>query len=173
MANEAYATFRHEAVCPLVQIGPNRFVLELFHGPTLAFKDVAMQLLARLIDHALAERGQRATIVGATSGDTGGAAIEAFANRDRSDIFILFPEGRVSPVQQHQMTTSGASAFPARGSARSMPSISNAHVFILLFPTKTLPQRARGDKRFIGRLSAAATAKWNRWRRRRGSTGSK
>ena len=106
IVREAYATFRHEAVCPLVQIGPDRFVLELFHGPTLAFKDVAMQLLARLMDHTLEERGQRATIVGATSGDTGGAAIDAFAGRDRTDIFILFPKGRVSPVQQHQMTTS-------------------------------------------------------------------
>jgi threonine synthase len=83
-------------------------VLELFHGPTLAFKDVAMQLLARLMDHVLAERGERATIVGATSGDTGGAAIEAFAGRDRTDIFILFPQGRVSPVQQRQMTSSAA-----------------------------------------------------------------
>ena len=108
MVREAYATFRHAAVCPLVQIGPNRFILELFHGPTLAFKDVAMQLLARLMDHVLAERGARATIVGATSGDTGGAAIEAFAGRDRTDIFILFPDGRVSPVQQRQMTTSAA-----------------------------------------------------------------
>ena len=96
------------AVCPLVQAGPNRFILELFHGPTLAFKDVAMQLLARLMDHVLAERGSRATIAGATSGDTGGAAIEAFAGRDRTDIFILFPNGRVSPVQQRQMTTSAA-----------------------------------------------------------------
>jgi threonine synthase len=109
LVREAYATFRHEAVCPLVQTGPNTFVLELFHGPTLAFKDVAMQLLARLMDHVLAGRGQRATIVGATSGDTGGAAIEAFAGRDRTDIFILFPHGRVSPVQQRQMTTSTAS----------------------------------------------------------------
>jgi len=108
IVDEAYATFRHEAVCPLVQTGPNEFVLELFHGPTLAFKDVAMQLLARLMDHVLAERGERATIVGATSGDTGGAAIEAFAGRERTDIFILFPHGRVSPVQQRQMTTSGA-----------------------------------------------------------------
>jgi threonine synthase len=108
IAKEAYATFRHPAVCPIVQTGPNRFILELFHGPTLAFKDVAMQLLARLMDHVLAERGKRATIVGATSGDTGGAAIEAFAGRDRTDIFILFPHGRVSPVQQRQMTTSTA-----------------------------------------------------------------
>ena len=109
LAREAYATFRHPAVCPLVQLGPNAFVLELFHGPTLAFKDVAMQLLGRLMDHVLAERGQRATIAGATSGDTGGAAIEAFAGRDRTDIFILFPHGKVSPVQQRQMTTSTAS----------------------------------------------------------------
>jgi threonine synthase len=108
LAHEAYATFRHPAVCPLVQLGPNTFVLELFHGPTLAFKDVAMQLLGRLMDHVLAERGKRATIVGATSGDTGGAAIEAFADRDRTDIFILFPHGKVSPVQQRQMTTSSA-----------------------------------------------------------------
>ena len=106
MIDEAYATFRHPAVAPLVQSGANSFVLELFHGPTLAFKDVAMQLIARLMDHVLAKRGERATIVGATSGDTGGAAIDAFAGRDRTDIFILFPEGRVSPVQQRQMTTS-------------------------------------------------------------------
>jgi threonine synthase len=109
IVDEAYATFRHEAVCPIVQTGKNEFVLELFHGPTLAFKDVAMQLLARLMDHVLTERGQRATIVGATSGDTGGAAIDAFAGRDRTDIFILFPHGKVSPVQQRQMTTSTAS----------------------------------------------------------------
>ena len=106
MIDEAYATFRHPAVAPLVQTGANSFVLELFHGTTLAFKDVAMQLLARLMDHALAARNARATIVGATSGDTGGAAIDAFAGRERTDIFILFPEGKVSPVQQRQMTTS-------------------------------------------------------------------
>jgi threonine synthase len=106
MIDEAYATFRHPAIAPLVQTGPNSFVMELFHGTTLAFKDVAMQLLARLMDHALAKRGERATIVGATSGDTGGAAIDAFAGRERTDIFILFPEGKVSPVQQRQMTTS-------------------------------------------------------------------
>jgi len=109
MIDDAYATFRHPAVAPLVQTGPNSFILELFHGTTLAFKDVAMQLLARLMDYTLAERGQRATIVGATSGDTGGAAIDAFAGRDRTDIFILFPHGKVSPVQQRQMTSSTAS----------------------------------------------------------------
>ncbi|MBB4104368.1 threonine synthase [Allorhizobium borbori] len=105
MIDEAYATFRHPAVAPLVQTGPNAFILELFHGTTLAFKDVAMQLLARLMDHALEKNGERATIVGATSGDTGGAAIDAFAGRSRTDVFILFPEGKVSPVQQRQMTT--------------------------------------------------------------------
>lgn len=108
MVDEAYATFRHPAVAPLVQTDAGTYVLELFHGPTLAFKDVAMQLLARLMDHVLAERGQRATIVGATSGDTGGAAIAAFAQSARTDIFILFPKGRVSPVQQRQMTGHGA-----------------------------------------------------------------
>ncbi|MCP3056244.1 threonine synthase [Aurantimonas marianensis] len=108
MVEDAYATFPHPAVAPLVQIGPSHFLLELFHGPTLAFKDVAMQLIARLMDHVLGQREQRATIVGATSGDTGGAAIAAFAASRRTDIFILFPHGRVSPVQQRQMTTSGA-----------------------------------------------------------------
>ena len=108
MIKDAYATFRHEAVCPLIQTGPNEFICELFHGPTIAFKDVAMQLLGRMMDHVLTRRGERATIVGATSGDTGGAAIEAFAGRDRTDIFILFPHGRVSPVQQRQMTSSTA-----------------------------------------------------------------
>ena len=105
MIDDAYATFRHPAVTPLAQIGANLFVLELFHGPTLAFKDVAMQLLGRMMDHALKARGQRATIVGATSGDTGAAAIEAFRGLPQVDIFILYPHGRVSDVQRRQMTT--------------------------------------------------------------------
>ena len=103
--DEAYASFRHPSVTPLVELEPNHFVLELFHGPTLAFKDVAMQFLSRIMDHILAERGLRATIVGATSGDTGSAAIEAFRGRDTTDIFILHPLGRTSPVQRLQMTT--------------------------------------------------------------------
>ena len=107
MAREAYDSFRHPAVTPLTQIGPNTFVLELFHGPTLAFKDLAMQLLARLIDHALAARGERATIVVATSGDTGGAAVEAFRGRSQVDVVVLFPNGRVSDVQRRMMTTAG------------------------------------------------------------------
>jgi threonine synthase len=105
MIDESYASFRHAAVCPLTQIGDNLFVLELFHGPTLAFKDVAMQLLGRLMDHVLKARGARATIVGATSGDTGSAAVEAFKGLDQVDIFILYPHGRVSDVQRRQMTT--------------------------------------------------------------------
>lgn len=108
MAQEAYATFRHPAVVPLDQIAPNQFVLELFHGPTLAFKDVAMQLIARLMDHVLAKRAERTTIVVATSGDTGGAAVDAFAGRDNVDLVVLFPHGRISDVQRRMMTTTGA-----------------------------------------------------------------
>jgi threonine synthase len=105
MIEASYATFQHRAVAPLTQIDANLFVLELFHGPTLAFKDVAMQLLGRLMEHVLAARGQRATIVAATSGDTGAAAIEAFRGLDRVDVFVLYPNGRVSEVQRRQMTT--------------------------------------------------------------------
>ena len=105
MAREAYGTFRHPAVVPVSQLGANTFLLELFHGPTLAFKDVAMQLLARLMDHALAARNERTTVVVATSGDTGGAAVEAFRGRDRADLFVLYPKGRVSDVQRLMMTT--------------------------------------------------------------------
>ena len=105
LIGRAYAGFDHVARAPLTQIGPNDWLLELFHGPTLAFKDVAMQLLARLMDRVLARRKLRATIVGATSGDTGGAAIEAFRGSDRVDVVILFPHGRVSDVQRRMMTT--------------------------------------------------------------------
>jgi len=105
MITEAYATFGHKAVVPLRQSGDNDWVLELFHGPTLAFKDVALQLLGRLFDWALARSGKRATIVGATSGDTGSAAIEGCRGRANLDIFIMFPHGRVSDVQRRQMTT--------------------------------------------------------------------
>jgi threonine synthase len=105
LAREAYGTFRHPAVAPIAQVGTSTFLLELVHGPTLAFKDVAMQLLARLMDHALAARGERTTIVVATSGDTGGAAVEAFRGRERADLFVLFPHGRVSDVQRRMMTT--------------------------------------------------------------------
>jgi threonine synthase len=105
LAREAYGTFRHPAVAPVSQLGVNTFLLELFHGPTLAFKDVAMQFLARLMDFALEQRGERTTIVVATSGDTGGAAVDAFRGRSRIDLIVLFPKGRVSDVQRRMMTT--------------------------------------------------------------------
>ncbi|MGZ5829027.1 MAG: threonine synthase [Xanthobacteraceae bacterium] len=108
MAHEAYGAFRHPAVTPLVQIAENNFILELFHGPTLAFKDLAMQLLARLMDHVLARRAERTTIVVATSGDTGGAAVEAFRGRSQADLIVLYPEGRISDVQRRMMTTAHA-----------------------------------------------------------------
>ena len=102
---EAYARFRHPAVVPLRQVGDNEWVLELFHGPTLAFKDVALQVLGRLFDAELTRRGERLTILGATSGDTGPAAIEACRDRHSLDVFILHPAGRISEVQRRQMTT--------------------------------------------------------------------
>ncbi len=105
LCRDAYAGFGHAAVAPLVQVESNLWAQELFHGPTLAFKDMAMQLLGRLFDHVLAEQGKRVTIVGATSGDTGSAAIEACAGRDRVDIVILHPHNRTSEVQRRQMTT--------------------------------------------------------------------
>jgi threonine synthase len=105
MIADAYRDFGHKAVTPLKQLDADQWLLELFHGPTLAFKDVAMQFLARVMDWALARRKMRATIVGATSGDTGGAAIEAFKASRHASIFILHPEGKVSEVQRRQMTT--------------------------------------------------------------------
>lgn len=105
MTREAYGHFRHPAVAPLVQFGVSDFILELFHGPTLAFKDLAMQLLGRLMDQMLTARGERTTIVVATSGDTGGAAIEAFRGSARVDLFVLFPQGRISEVQRRMMTS--------------------------------------------------------------------
>jgi threonine synthase len=105
LVQDAYAGFDHRAVAPLKQIDARTWLMELFHGPTLAFKDVALQLLGQLYDYLLAQRGQRITVVGATSGDTGSAAIEACRDRDRIDMFILHPEGRTSEVQRRQMTT--------------------------------------------------------------------
>ncbi|KEO53942.1 threonine synthase [Thioclava indica] len=103
--SRAYAGFDHAARAPMVQLAPNHFLLELFHGPTLAFKDFAMQVIGQLFQIELEKRDQKITIVGATSGDTGSAAIEAFRGLDNVDLFILFPHGRVSEVQRRQMTT--------------------------------------------------------------------
>ena len=105
LIDTAYAGFHHAARAPMVQLGANHFLLELFHGPTLAFKDFAMQLIGQMMQAALAKTGERITIVGATSGDTGSAAIEAFRGLANVDVFILFPQGRVSDVQRRQMTT--------------------------------------------------------------------
>jgi threonine synthase len=102
---KAYACFEHDAVCPVKQLDHNHYLLELFHGPTLAFKDVAMQLIGQMFEVALKRLGKRVTIVGATSGDTGSAAIEAFRGLDAVDVFIMYPHGRVSEVQRRQMTT--------------------------------------------------------------------
>ena len=102
---KAYAGFGHDARCPVVQLDHNHYLLELFHGPTLAFKDVAMQLIGQMFESALKRSGKRVTIVGATSGDTGSAAIEAFRGLDAVDVFIMYPHGRVSEVQRRQMTT--------------------------------------------------------------------
>lgn len=105
LIHAAYAGFGHHARAPLVQMAPNHFLLELFHGPTLAFKDFAMQLIGQMMQAALAKTGERVTIVGATSGDTGSAAMEAFRGLSNVDLFILYPHGRVSDVQRRQMTT--------------------------------------------------------------------
>lgn len=107
MVADAYATFDHPDVCPIVQLDEHHHLLELFHGPTLAFKDVALQLVGRLFDHELERRQERVMIVGATSGDTGSAAMEAVRHSDHVDIVILFPHGRTSDVQRRQMTTIG------------------------------------------------------------------
>jgi len=105
LVREAYASFRDPRVAPLVEIGPDRWLLELFHGPTLAFKDVALQLVGRLFDHVLAERGERIMVVGATSGDTGSAAIDGVRHCANVEVVMLYPRGRVSEVQRRQMTT--------------------------------------------------------------------
>ena len=105
MVEAAYAGFDDPAVAPLKPLGDNEWLLELFHGPTLAFKDMALQLVGRLFDHVLGARGGRVTIIGATSGDTGSAAIEALRDRDNVEVFMLHPQGRVSEVQRRQMTT--------------------------------------------------------------------
>ncbi len=101
----AYSQFDHPDIAPLREIGSDLYLLELFHGPTSAFKDFAMQVLSLMMERALSRRGMRTTILGATSGDTGAAAVEAFRGRKDIELFILFPHGRISDVQRRQMTT--------------------------------------------------------------------
>ena len=113
LTENAYRSFETKEMAPLVQLEENRYILELFHGPTLAFKDFAMLLLAELFDLSLKKRNEKITIIGATSGDTGSAAIEAFKNSQNVNVFIFFPKGRVSEVQRKQMTTTdGSNIFP-------------------------------------------------------------
>ena len=105
LVNDTYQKFNHSAIAPIKQLGPNQWLTELFHGPTLAFKDYPLQLVGRLFDYVLKKRKNRITIIGATSGDTGSAAIEACKDKNSIDVFIMHPKNRVSEVQRRQMTT--------------------------------------------------------------------
>ena len=152
MAAESYAGFDHPATAPLVPLGPDRWLLELFHGPTLAFKDFALQMLARMTGAALARRGRAATILAATSGDTGSAAIEAFRGLDRVSVVILHPAGRVSEVQRRQMTTTGA------------PNVHNAAVAGTFDDCQALVKAAFDDRAFRAETGLAAVNSIN-WAR--------
>lgn len=148
----AYAPFDHPAVAPMVQLAHNTWLMELFHGPTLAFKDYALQVVGHMFDRVLAARGDRITIVGATSGDTGSAAISACANRDAIDIIILHPKGRVSDVQRRQMTTVDA------------PNVHNVAVDGTFDDCQALVKAMFNDQGFRGdlRLSAVNSINWAR-----------
>jgi threonine synthase len=152
LCEAAYGRFSHAAVTPLVQLDHRHFLLELFHGPTLAFKDVALQLLGLLFERFLSQGDQHLTIVGATSGDTGSAAIEAVADRAHIDIFMLHPEGRVSEVQRRQMTTVLA------------PNVHNIAIRGDFDQAQALVKRMFGDRDFAGRfqLSAVNSINWAR-----------
>lgn len=152
MVEAAYSTFTHPAVAPLTQLDSNEFLLELFHGPTLAFKDLAMQLLGQLFSHVLKQRGRKVTIVAATSGDTGGAAIEAFAGLDAVTIVVLHPKGRVSDVQRRQMTTVSA------------PNVHNVAIDGNFDDCQALVKAMFNDLEFRDRVSLAAvnSINWSR-----------
>jgi threonine synthase len=153
LCEQAYGRFAHAAVTPLVQLDERNWLLELFHGPTLAFKDVALQLLGLLFEEFLARRDERLTIVGATSGDTGSAAIDAVAGRDRIDIFMLHPKGRVSEVQRRQMTTVKA------------PNVHNIALEGASFDdAQAMVKRMFGDEAMTGRFHIAAVNSIN-WAR--------
>ena len=152
LLSRAYAGFDHAAVTPLVQLDQRHWLLELFHGPTLAFKDVAMQALGLLFETFLARSGRRLTIIGATSGDTGSAAINALAGRERVDVFMLHPQGRVSDVQRRQMTTVLA------------PNIHNIAVEGNFDDAQALVKAMFNDRAFASRfdLSAVNSINWAR-----------
>jgi threonine synthase len=152
LCQQAYGRFSHAAVTPLTQLDERHWLLELFHGPTLAFKDVALQLLGLLFEEFLSRRDQRLTIVGATSGDTGSAAIDAVAGRDRIDIFMLHPKGRVSEVQRRQMTTVKA------------PNVHNIAIGGSFDDAQAMVKRMFGDAEMTGRfrISAVNSINWAR-----------
>jgi threonine synthase len=152
LCEQAYGRFAHAAVTPLAQLDERNWLLELFHGPTLAFKDVALQLLGLLFEEFLSRRDERLTIVGATSGDTGSAAIDAVAGRDRIDIFMLHPNGRVSDVQRRQMTTVKA------------PNVHNIAIDGSFDDAQAMVKRVFGDTELTGRfrISAVNSINWAR-----------
>ena len=152
LSRQAYARFAHPAVTPLVQLTEQHWLLELFHGPTLAFKDVALQLLGLLFEEFLSRRSERLTIVGATSGDTGSAAIDAVAGRDNVDIFMLHPKGRVSEVQRRQMTTVRA------------PNVYNIAIDGSFDDAQAMVKRMFGDQAMTSRfrISAVNSINWAR-----------
>ncbi|WP_374405954.1 threonine synthase [Pelagerythrobacter sp.] len=152
LCGEAYARFSHKAVTPLVQLDERQWLLELFHGPTLAFKDVALQLLGLLFEEFLGRRGASLTIVGATSGDTGSAAIDAVAGREGVEIFMLHPKGRVSDVQRRQMTTVLA------------PNVHNIAIDGSFDDAQAMVKRMFADPALTGRLSLGAVNSIN-WAR--------
>ena len=152
LSRAAYGSFSHDAVTPLVQLDHRHWLLELFHGPTLAFKDVALQLLGQLFEKFLADGGTDITIVGATSGDTGSAAIEAVAGREHIQIFMLHPEGRVSDVQRRQMTTVLA------------PNVHNIAIDGSFDDAQAMVKRLFGDEEARGQLTLSAVNSIN-WAR--------
>src|SRR6478609_4564409 len=152
LSTEAYGRFAHAAVTPLRQLDERQWLLELFHGPTLAFKDVALQLLGRLFEEFLSRGDRRLTIVGATSGDTGSAAIDAIAGRDNVDIFMLHPKGRVSDVQRRQMTTVKA------------PNVHNIAIEGSFDDAQAMVKRMFGDTAMTGRFNIGAVNSIN-WAR--------
>lgn len=152
LCQQAYGRFAHDAVTPLLQLDERQWLMELFHGPTLAFKDVALQLLGLLFETFLKKDDRHLTIVGATSGDTGSAAIDAVAGRERIDIFMLHPHGRVSDVQRRQMTTVRA------------PNVHNIAIDGSFDDAQALVKRMFNDADFSGRftLSAVNSINWAR-----------